>query len=232
MKTVLQDFDKRVEEIRLYFQFLSQIIEDDASLFLPKKSQNKFKKIDKELHKILKANGFLLLYNLIESSMINAITAIYDEMVADKESYKTICDEIRYVWLKYKHRNMNIKYASDSTIIEHLKEVADDVVNNTIMEIEKKSLRFGGNLDADIIRSLAQEYGFSTKTHYSARGGTHLKTIKLERNKLAHGEISFAGCGSYYTVSDMLKFQSQVIIYIRGILKNVNDFIEKKKYHV
>lgn len=79
MNTVIQDFETRVEEVDKYFIFLESLINETTKLAVSD-SAGKYKtqSIDSELAKTLKANGFLLLYNLVESTMRNAIEAIFD----------------------------------------------------------------------------------------------------------------------------------------------------------
>lgn len=80
MVTVINDFNTRVREIEGYFKLLNSIINEDARLYFPNKGSHKYKKIDDELIKVMKANCFLLLYNLIESSIKLSLTEIYDSI--------------------------------------------------------------------------------------------------------------------------------------------------------
>ena len=78
--SLFQDFNQRAKEVRKYFLFLKnleqkniQLSIGDISQISTNKNVNKIKPIDAELDKTLKATGFLLLYNLVESTMRNAI---------------------------------------------------------------------------------------------------------------------------------------------------------------
>jgi hypothetical protein len=82
MQTVLLDFNTRVEEINGYFLFLEELLNETMKLAILEDSKQTIRAIDSKLAKTLKANGFLLLYNLVESSMRNAIEAIFDELKA------------------------------------------------------------------------------------------------------------------------------------------------------
>jgi len=90
MFDTLQDFDRRVDEIEVYFSFLENTIsgielrnERMPQLFYPDTEEHK--PIAQAMIKILKANGFLLLYNLAESSFKKAIEEIYVEL--DNKKY-------------------------------------------------------------------------------------------------------------------------------------------------
>lgn len=88
MQTVLIDFQERVEEINRYFAFLEKLEQETLQLSVLKDDgQRENIPLDSQLIKTLKANSFLLLYNLVESSMRNAVTAIFDELKNKKVSY-------------------------------------------------------------------------------------------------------------------------------------------------
>ncbi|MHC5820466.1 MAG: MAE_28990/MAE_18760 family HEPN-like nuclease, partial [Nostoc sp.] len=91
MQTVLLDFNTRVQEVNKYFWFLEELITENTKLaVLEDSGDQKVKPIDPELAKTLKANGFLLLYNLVESTMRNAIEAIFDELSSNRISFDSV----------------------------------------------------------------------------------------------------------------------------------------------
>ncbi|VEP16911.1 conserved hypothetical protein [Hyella patelloides LEGE 07179] len=74
MKSKLfEDFDERAQEVSKYFFLLQNLEQGSIQLAMGNVKHQKVKKIDTELEKTLKATGFLLLYNLIESTIRNAI---------------------------------------------------------------------------------------------------------------------------------------------------------------
>ncbi|MBK6773181.1 MAG: hypothetical protein IPG78_13840 [Ignavibacteria bacterium] len=60
--------------------------------------------------------------------------------------------------------------------------------------------------------------------------GAKLHDVKIQRNQLAHGEISFSKCGRNYTIEDLIKTKDHTIKYLRKILKNINAYLESKKF--
>ena len=85
MITVRNEFNDRVIEIGKYFQLLEKLELDYNTLSSRNQIEAPFP-IDVDLFRILKANGFLLLYNLIESTILNSVIAIFDEL-----SFKNHC---------------------------------------------------------------------------------------------------------------------------------------------
>jgi len=224
MTTVLTDFQTRVNEIELYFSFLEKIINENAELFFPNKRRNSKSVIDPELQKVLKAHGFLILYNLIESSIKKSIEKIYEKVSAENVLYKDVRDELKIIWIKINYKNF--KDTGSEEIFRTIERMAEDSITMTF----EGGKAISGNIDAKKIREFASAYGFSSRTHWSARNGNKLVSVKSKRNDLAHGVISFAECGRQHTLEDLIDTKKEVIFYMRGILRNVEQYLTSKRY--
>jgi hypothetical protein len=221
--SVLNDFEERVKEVELYFGHLDLIFKHDAEIFLPNNKTKKRKKINEELKKVLKANCFLLLYNLSESSIRQSLIAVFDEISKKALKYNFVKDEIKKIWIESNYKNFKDKGSEE--ILNILSIIADDIIDITF---EDKKL--GGNVDGQKIRGIASKLGFSTKTHHSLKKGVNLHVVKTQRNNLAHGNISFAKCGREYSPEDLLKIKNQVMKYLRSILQNIKRYIEEEEF--
>ena len=168
MQTVLLDFDARVKEVNEYFLFLDGLVNGTTKLAVSEAGNEKIKTVDPELIKTLKANGFLLLYNLIESSMRNAIEAIFDEMKGKKVSFDSVRVEIKKVVLQ------NFKNRSPEDVHAKITDISLDIITAGFKSREL----FSGNIDRDEIRKTARKYGFSHDTDYSkTKHGENLYNI-------------------------------------------------------
>lgn len=226
MLTIVNDFNTRVNEINTYFKLLDSIINQDANLFYPNKRTHKYKKIDDELIKVLKANSFLLLYNLIESSMKLSITEIYDSITLKTKKYDQVKMEIRKIWLSENYKNFNGK--GTEFVFNAINNLAEDIIDIKF----KPEKVISGNIDGRKIREFSEYIGFSSLTHHTAKKGIKLLQVKTQRNNLAHGSISFADCGRQYTYEDLNSTKNEVIIYLRGIIKNIQRYIEDENYTI
>lgn len=225
MLTIINDFNIRVREIDAYFKLLDSFINQDARLFFPNKQSHKFKKLDDELIKVMKANCFLLLYNLIESSIKLSITEIYDTITLKTKKYEDVKDEIRKIWISEKYKNF--KDQGTEFIFTTMNHIADDIIDIKF----KPEKVLSGNIDGMKIRKLSTTYGFSNKAHYLARDGVKLHQVKKQRNDLAHGAISFSQCGRQYTYDDLFEIKQQVITYLRSILNNIKIYLDNEYYN-
>jgi len=218
--TLFEDFDERAQEVSKYFLFLKNM---DKSLIDSGKDKKdeKIKDIDTELLKTLKATGYLLLYNLVESTMTNGIKAIHENIIDNNASFDNLRDELRVIIIKSFNKNK-----STEKISQRIQDISVDIVpeglnNNKI---------FSGNVDNKLIQELSKRYGFSAQTHEKTRDGNDLINIKNHRNDLAHGSQSFKEIGRNTTADELLEIQKRVVYYLREILQNIETCISKQEY--
>ena len=227
MATPKEQFDERVREIDLYFDFLKKVVVDGASLSVPSDSQTP-QPVDLELQKMLKANAIVLLYNLIESSVRNGLVYIYDNVTGEGRTYRMLRNEMQLIWLDHWIRHDPGKDIDSSS--RKIQELIQKVVEDKVAEFDAGKLPIQGNLDAKKIRELSKRYGFSHITTKRTQGGALLLKVKEGRNDLAHGLKSFTECGRDLTFSSLHAMKSQVVLYMRQILRNMETFVHKKEY--
>lgn len=84
MEIVREVFNDRKNEIDLYYQlidFLDNIEKEDGE-----KSINDIL-FNKDIEKIVRANALLMLYNLVESTLVNGIEEVYSVFKQDGITY-------------------------------------------------------------------------------------------------------------------------------------------------
>ncbi|MCT7967126.1 MAE_28990/MAE_18760 family HEPN-like nuclease [Laspinema sp. D1] len=116
--------------------------------------------VDIELQKILKSHCYLLLYNLIESSIRNGIMAIHDAIEIEQLTYQELHPKIQKLWLlndlSKSLRDVTIK---KETIADNLQEAIKVVLDNTVVTLDPNNIPISGNLDAQTIKGLMESYG-------------------------------------------------------------------------
>lgn len=217
MMNVRREFDARAAEVALYFKFLREL---DGRRTASSETHIDPSKLTSEeqaaLLKTLKANGFLLLYNLIEATSKNAIEAIFDELRSQGVSFDDCRKEVKKIALT------NLKRHDVDKILPSLSSISVDVVVKTSI---RKRL-FDGNVDAKRLRKVARNYGFRKPV----RESNELLTVKSARNDLAHGEKSFSDVGRDYDVARMEKIRAEVVAFLSELLDNVDDYITSRSY--
>lgn len=210
MISVWSDYNTRIEEINTYFNYLQDYSTESDDLF-----------------KILKANGYLLLYSLVESTVRNALEEIHSTFSNESLKYDELIDEIKALWIDFNYRKFKDKNAFD--IASEINNIGMTTVEIAFSDyIEKiKSGDISGNLDRRKIEGLAQKYKFSKNQRVS---GPELFIIKNNRNRLAHGEISFKDLGKAYNKNDMARTKKVCILYLKEMLLHIEKYLNDKKY--
>lgn len=219
MEDVIVLFETRKEEVNIYFEYVKDIWVNQAQLLLQDQSTKAF---SMDFKHIILSNGFLLLYNLVESTFSNAIEAIYKTIIADGCRYDAIQTNIQKEIIDNIRKNINT-----NSFTETVNDIALDILNH----YPTPRQLFSGNVDQLEIKRFAQKYGFSTHTDaIKTANGDKLKTIKNQRNDLAHGFVSFKTCSKDRTFPEMEQIKNQSMLYVEQILANMDTFLKNKKY--
>lgn len=222
MKTTRDEYTKRLNEVTLYFETIKLLDNGDCSIICKDINGGTTEKIiDGELAKIMKANGFLLLYNLIEATIRNSISAILNSISTDKLTFKLLSDNLKKLWI-----NQEINKTKDiSKFKEKVSELSEKILNDKLLDFSNECVNISGNIDAQRIREIAKKFGY-----LEPKNGRGLQTIKDKRNQLAHGEFTFSDIGKNYTSNDLIDYKSEVITFIENVLNNVETYINAKGY--
>jgi hypothetical protein len=217
MTTVQEDFESRVSEIEAYFEFVERVDAGDTLLVASANGLPAYTAAARDdLLRTFRASAILLLYNLMESTVTNAVEAIFDELSTQGIQFNDCRSEVRRVVLT------NLKQHNPGEILPELQRLSSDIITKTF----KKDKVVSGNVDARRIKELSDEYGIN----HPAADGNDLLTVKTSRNDLAHGSKSFAEVGRTFTIADIIRIKDKVIAYLTAMLANVTAYIENQHY--
>ncbi|MBI3258705.1 MAG: hypothetical protein HYZ54_04400 [Ignavibacteriae bacterium] len=228
MNTTKIEFTKRKAEIDKYFKLLSSLDIGNCTLSCKKIDGSEIKQsIDTELTKILKANGFLLLYNLVEAIITHSINAIFNEIYRNELTFSMLSDKLKKLWISQKTLPLNqgIDSINSAKINETLNEIVSNVIDNEVSLLELKCVRISGNIDAQEIRIIANKIGFEESSN-----GRHLVTIKEKRNFLSHGEYSFTEVGRNHTSQELIEFKDDAYQYLSDVITSIENFLNERRF--
>lgn len=224
MDSFREDFDNRTDEILAYLDLLKFIEHAGAELLSADDHENTFT-ITAQSRKTLKGAVYILLYNLIESTMREAICFIHETIYEKNIHFDQLKSNLKTEILK--------RLKSDSVSIENLmaklttKGLSCGISYGTL---NKKKL-FSGNIDREEIVEKSRIYGFSPRTEYSqTKHGEKLAIVKQHRNDLAHGNVSFAELGKNFSYQDLENVSLEVIAYLDAIANNIEHYINTNGY--
>lgn len=161
---VMDEFREKVDEIESYFSFIRCVVlnADDLrnEVSLRERAQEVVMKVsDEDIQKTLKASFFLLLYNLIESSMRSGIEVIYDHLERESVTFNELNGS-------FKRRILNDTKRGVITA-DHLHTYTNNCLEREIIKASYRSEKlFSGNIDHKLIKHLSEQYGFSCDTEF------------------------------------------------------------------
>jgi len=241
MTETRDDFNKRKAEIEKYFSLLEILDKDELKISYKERRRVKNYSVDDELLKILKANGYLLIYNLLEATCRNSLIQILSSIQESNLSLASLSEKVQLLWVRQRVKGMNDPAMKEVTMEKRLYNVVKDVINAAVIEFDetikqaridgKDIFNLSGNIDAKQIRILADNYGFNSSVSAdNERAGADLSDIRVMRNKLAHGRITFADCGKDCSVAQMISYKENCIRYLSAILDNIEQYINDKAF--
>lgn len=224
MQAIFDMFEERVQEIDLYFKALKELDQGNTEHLGTSHYFNS------EFIKILKANTLLMVYNLVESTVMGGILEIYDKLKQEELTYSGVRKEIKDIWVAYKFRQVYDQQAHYNSYKDKAIEIVNSILTGEIIELDRKATAISGNLDAQQIRNVCHDHGICFTTEAGSRGGVVLETVKDRRNDLAHGTLSFAECGRDYSIEDLVKIKQETVLFLRGLLIGMKQYYDGKQY--
>lgn len=226
MQAIFDMFDERVEEIDLYFKAMKELDQgasdhaSDATFY------------NDEFIKILKANTLLMIYNLVESTVMGGILEIYDKLKQEGLTYSGVRKEIKDIWFSYKFKQVYDQQAHYNSYKGKALEIVNSILTGEVIELDRKATAISGNLDAQQIRNVCNEHGIVFQTDAQSKGGIVLETVKDRRNDLAHGTLSFAECGRDYSIENLGEIKDQTVLFLKGLLAGMKKYYDEKQYQL
>lgn len=228
MDSTRLDFEERKKEIENYLAFIVILSDDENTRLKYRKDDGIIEeKISDQLQKILIANGFLLLYNLIEATVRSSIAEIYLEVRDKGITFGELSEKLKKIWIEQSTDSLKEGSFKQDTLNKQVLDIAEAVLKKETVTLLKEKMDFSGNLDAQKIRELAKKFGFETP-----RDGRSLATIKEKRNRLAHGEYTFSEIGKDFTVKDLNEFKIETFVFLSDAIDKIEDFIINRRYTV
>lgn len=225
MDNTLLNYAKRKSEIDIFLEYLVILDKDNVELKYVEREVVKLTNVSPEFLTTLTANSFLLLYNVIESTIRNSIIAIYDSVRDEALTFDELSDNLKKLWTKFETDKFKEGSFKMESIREFVLDFANKIVSNDVVIFSEDWMDFSGNLDAQKIRSLAGKIGFLTSPD-----GSNLVKIKEKRNRLAHGEHTFYDVGKDFSVGDIIELKNEVFDYLDDVVRNITAYINSKDY--
>ncbi len=223
----LNKFNQSVDDIIEFFALLEYVdsIEVYKQITLPKLATHVPLVITSIHQKCMRSNAVLMLYNIVESTVVECILAIYDAIKDEHIKYVELIDPLRDMWLGNKMDNNDGR----KTRIAKTKRIINDLQSD--ISFDDKIGRFDGNVDLRLILNVCKEFKIQLGSIPNKEEvAVSLKTIKDARNHLAHGDITYSSYGSSILLSDIIKLKDDTLKFLHYFIQVIDSYIRNKKY--
>ena len=223
----LNKFNQSVDDIIDFFALLEYVdsIEVYKQITLPKLATHVPLVITSIHQKCMRSHAVLMLCNIVESTVVECILAIYDAIKDEHIKYVELIDPLRDMWLGNKMDNNDGR----KTRIAKTKRIINDLQSD--ISFDDKIGRFDGNVDLRLILNVCKEFKIQLGSIPNKEEvAVSLKTIKDARNHLAHGDITYSSYGSSILLSDIIKLKDDTLKFLNYFIQVIDSYIRNKKY--
>lgn len=212
----------RLVEVDLYFGFISAIIREDGILHHRPGGAQAYCRfsVGRDLELTLMSIGYIVLYNLVESTVRNYVDSIYKDMVQKGVRIEQTKETIRKLILNGFKTHMAKEYYK-----EDLTDLSAKIINCCW---NSDSL-FSGNVDLRKIKEISADFGFRLPRGVDPCSSELLK-VKANRNYLAHGKKSFRECVQNDSIDEIIQAKSQISTFLKALARHIEVYIVQQKY--
>ncbi|MGA5312296.1 MAE_28990/MAE_18760 family HEPN-like nuclease [Micromonospora taraxaci] len=229
---LLPFFEERFDEVSDYLDLLEQLEAVTASG--PPRIAVSDYRITTSQRRILYSSVYLQLYNLVEATVSRCIGAITDAASsAEQWLPHQLNGELQREWVRAMARTH-----VDMTPEKRLKfalELSNHITNQLPIADFVIDIGGGGNWDDEAIFKVGKrlgcritvspEIGEAVKRKISGSEHGPLKLVKVRRNDLAHGSLSFVECAQNLVVSELRETATHVGNYLREVISCFTQYV-------
>lgn len=185
---------------------------------------------------ILKSTTYIMSYNLIEWVMNLAFDELYN--VLKNENFTNLKKEFQQlVWENFCDKLSSIWKDKVIQIINKIifsSNIKYDI--NTHWYDRLKDMRYWNfvwwNIDQDVIKEIFTRHQITLPRQTNNSQCHYLKTIKHNRNLLAHGEISFWSLTQSETIRDIENNVNVSINFVKSLIEAIEKFLDDRGYAI
>ncbi len=199
------DLDHKIEEVELLICELQQLDNKGGNV---------------KLIGVLKSTVVMMLYNVIESMISSVLHEVHDHVSV-----------VEYNKLKGKLKELFVGYHIVTNTKENARKidsiVSDDLRFPSFGDYSDKMKLFSGNLDARKIDNILNKYGIGRIVGESKE---KLLFVKNQRNKLAHGEISYIEACRDKTLNEIIEYKVSVNDVLNEVIRSAERYIDRRLF--
>lgn len=234
------DYSDKLKDINDYLNLTNTLDALRAPLLIGKDTETQENisfPIERNLKKTLRSSMYLLLYNLIESTMTACIDAIYTTLKKLEIQHHTQHTDYFIFQLRESIRKHLLKQYGSIFSTDGVVEISNQKrsVFNTIIDkgYDKKDL-FNGNIDFAVIKDEAKKFGFNVRPLNPPDGlfnPVDILNIKTHRNILAHGAETFSECGNRLSIGEMTTKLHSTTNMLNAVFVAIDNYLVNESFY-
>lgn len=232
MKTYIAEFQERCNDVSEYLNLLKFIDSVATNKHKPIRSESYQGTMisylpNRDCQKILRANFYLILYNLVEATLNSVISVVKDTINDERVPLDKLVTRIIHLHISGLYKEVT----AQNRILEISKDLYRKTVNKENVFLENFCFNTSGNVDCNYFQKVVASIGCEGRLNIDKkRVADAMERTKDHRNKLAHGNWSFSNAGSMLTLSQIEEDYQCVHTYLNQSLLNLENFLDSKKY--
>lgn len=226
MQHLMHELELRKEEVNGVLEFL-KFMENDGELSrkLKESMDNNYMTVITSI----KAGMVLMLYNAVESTMTKGLENLHVIFMEQNLGFDECNEAIKQLLFVY-YENVREKSTDIHHRVPHMLQLYDYMKGEQDFPLSYKQLcqfysLYSGNLDSREIVLVLKKYGIEFEEKIS-----ELKTIKDNRNQLAHGELTFEEVGRRLSVPQLENMSGKTFEYMGKVVDVMSNFVAEQKY--
>ena len=226
-------FNDRVNEVEMYLDLLAAL---DAQI---KEGRPRIGNdlLSAPQQHILYSAVYLQLYNLVEVTVTRCVEAVHAAAAdSDRWTPADLSDRLLEEWVR-------LKADTDTPLnVEHRRRRAVALCQHLVTDLPVSwppDTRLRGNWDDTEIERMSARLGCELQISAEAQEAVkrpirddmgQLALIKDRRNRLAHGNLSFAECGAAVTIEDLRSAKECTVLYLQEVISAFEDHIDSYEF--
>ena len=230
-------FEGRREEVSTYLDLMRNVdVAGQQGYFQATEGMAPISPLQQQ---ILYANLFVQLYNLVEATITRCLEGLHMAACDSSADYKPadLAAPLLREWVRFTARTHTDR-AYEKRLDAAL-EMAEHLIHDRAIGSLAIESGGGGNWDDDAIELVAARVGCdlvvaeairtAAKRHVRDDLGA-LALVRVLRNNLAHGSMSFGECGAGVTVSDLESIANCVLDYLDAVVASFVRYLDDRHF--
>ncbi len=230
-------FNERFGEIESYIEFLQTV--EDAVRVGPPRIAGSSTVITASQQKILYSSVYLQLYNLVEATVSRCISEVSDAAISHPKGWRVddLIAELRREWVRAIARTHEA-LTPDKRLNDAV-AMCDHVIARLPIAELKIDTGGGGNWDDEEIYRISDRLGCELKITEMTNARVKrplrndlgaMKLVRVRRNHLAHGQLSFVECAEGVLVDELRQVTDATGAYLREAIVCFASYIDLCAY--